>query len=72
MHHFSTNTPESKKIVTIPVTGKPAKPRRVKCCELCGSVDQVKRTADPDRGGLLLCADCRRLFGFEGGQDGNN
>ncbi len=71
MQQYSTYPQQDKKIVTIPVTGKRAKPRRVPCCELCGSVDQVKRTADPDRGGLLLCADCRRLFGLEGGQDGN-
>jgi len=71
MNDYSTKPKQDQSIV-IPVTGKRAKPRRVTCCELCGSVDQVKRTADPDRGGLLLCADCRRLFGFEGGQDGNN
>ena len=70
MTNYST-TPQQDKSIGIPVTGKPAKPRRVKCCELCGSVDQVKRTADPDRGGLQLCADCRRLFGFQaGGENG--
>jgi len=71
MTNYSTYPQQDKNIV-IPVTGKRAKPRRVLCCELCGSADQVQLTADADRGGLRLCADCRKLFGFEGGEDGNH
>lgn len=44
-----------------------AEPERLAVCEVCGSGHQVQLTADPDRGGLQLCADCRRLFGFESG-----
>ena len=49
----------------IPVTGTTYTP----ICIICGSADQVHLTADPDRGGLLICVDCRRLFGFEGNHD---
>lgn len=54
----------------IPVTGK--EPERVNLCEICSSADQVRLVADPDRGKLMLCADCRRLFGFSGVSDGKN
>lgn len=70
MNDYSTY-PQQDKSIVIPVTGKRAKPRRVTCCEVCGAADQVRLTADADRGGLQLCADCRRLFGFEGADNGN-
>lgn len=37
-------------------------------CEICGSTDDTRLTADPDRGGLRLCLPCRVLFGFEEGE----
>lgn len=62
MNHYTHSHNERQ---LIPATGGATEPERLAVCEVCGSADQVVLTAHPDRGGLQLCQNCRRLFGFD-------
>jgi hypothetical protein len=55
-----------------PANSKNQEPILTDICEVCGS-SPAMLTADPDKGGLHLCAVCQWLFGFvQGGGDGTN
>lgn len=45
-------------------TGETVRAINLPLCEVCGD-GPANLTADPDKGGLMLCEDCRKFFGFE-------
>lgn len=62
MNNFNTSTPNNQP--SIPVTGMGESPVYLPLCEICGS-DHPQPVNVLDKGRLVLCADCSRLFGFD-------